>query len=517
MPEVGWCNNCNVPILDGRECGICHSRSLKLKFPKAELKPIFKEEKSLYRKILAENGVFSHDIFPKGMSFYNIMGEVVIDGNKVFRLSYDEKKQDWRVKFFKNFENEVPSFKGSDLKDLIKANQAILKQKEKEAVEFLRKTIKRYSRLPLAVSFSGGKDSVATLFLTRLIKRNADAIFLNTTIEFDETVEYVHDLARMWKINLVEVMPPQDFFNLCRELGPPSTKMKWCCKTQKFSPQNQLINERYPKGVLVISGIRKKESNIRSKFKRIQRNKMIPKQVLVFPILNWSSLDVWLYLLWKKIPFNNMYNQGFARIGCWACPEKSLRDFKLVETARPDLVRRLRRILRNYAKQIQIENPETWIRSGKWRFRKTKWIKTVACTSSQLCSLGNETVYNFADASDMDRVNEFVKVFGHITKTGPMTKIANSRIEITIVGSKMRTKMKNPDVFPIFEKQLTRALNCVGCGACVGICSAGALKIESGEIKIGAECTHCLRCVTSNGIRMSCVSVNYKPHVLSVT
>ena len=163
MPEVGWCNNCNVPILDGHECGMCHSRSLKLKFPKAELKPIFKEEKNLYRRILAENGVSSHDVFPKGMSFYNIMGEVVIDGSKVFRLSYDEKKQDWRVRFFKNFENEVPSFKGSDLKDLIKANQHILKQKEKEAVEFLRKTIKRYSRLPLAVSFSGGKDSAATL------------------------------------------------------------------------------------------------------------------------------------------------------------------------------------------------------------------------------------------------------------------------------------------------------------------------------------------------------------------
>lgn len=516
MLQVGWCENCNVPILDGRNCGICNNRSLKLKFSKAELKPIFEGEKALYKNILAKNGFSPCKIFPRGISFYNIMGEVVIDGRKVFRLSYDEKEQDWRVRLFKDFLDGFPSFKGSNIRAMIKANQSLLKEKEREATRFLRKTIKKYAHLPLAVSFSGGKDSAVTLALTRLVKQKVDVIFLNTTIEFDETVKYVRGLAKLWDVNLVEVKPPQDFFNLCRELGPPSTKMKWCCKTQKFSPQNQLINERYPRGVLVINGIRKKESNIRSKFKRIQRNKMIPKQILAFPLLNWSSLDVWLYLLWKNIPYNSMYNHGFARIGCWACPEKSLRDFKLVESVHPDLVKRLGRILRNYAQQIQIPNPEAWVRSGKWRFRKTKWIKTVVCTSSQLCSIDNQMIYAFANASDTNRVREFVKIFGHTTKTGLMTKVTNSNVEISIVGNKMRTKIQNPEIIPIFEKQLVRALNCVGCGACVGICGVNALKIDSGEIKVGKNCTHCLRCVTSNGIRMSCVSVNYKPHVLSI-
>jgi len=516
MPEVGWCDNCNVPVLDGRKCGACHGRSTKLKFPKAELKPIFDEEKRLYQKILSKKRVVSGGLLPKGLCFYNIMGEVVIDGRKVFRLSFDEKSQDWKVKFFKDFLGNVPSFNGSDLIQVIKANEHILREKERESMRFLERTIRKFERLPLAVSFSGGKDSAVTLALTRLVKRRLDAIFLNTTIEFDETVEYVRDIARMWKVHLIEVKPPQDFFRLCRELGPPSAKMKWCCKTQKFSPQNHLINERYPNGVLVISGIRKAESNIRSRFKRIQRNKMIPKQVLAFPILNWSSLDVWLYLLWKRIPYNKMYNNGFARIGCWACPEKSLRDFKLVETVRPDLLKRLGQVLRNYADETQIENPEFWIRSGKWRFRKTKWIKTVVCTSSKLCSLENQMVYTFSNASDIERVKEFVKIFGQATKTGTMTKITNANMEIMVIGNKMRTEIKNPEIFPVFEKQLTRGLNCVGCGACVGICPAGALKIESGTLRIGTECTNCLRCVTSNGIRMSCVSVNYKPHIFSV-
>jgi len=516
MPEVGWCDNCNVPILDAQNCGICNSHSRRLRFPKAELKPIFEKEKELYKKVLAKNGFSSCDIFPKGTCFYNIMGEVIIDGGKVFRVSYDGSAEDWRIKFFKDFSNSIPPFRGSNLKNVIRANKDILEDKEREAMSYLRRTVTRFAHLPLAVAFSGGKDSAVTLALTRMIKREVDVIFLNTTIEFEETVKYVREITKLWKANLIEAKPPQDFFDLCRELGPPSTKMKWCCKTQKFSPQNQLINERYPKGVLVASGIRKKESNIRSGFRRIQRNKMIPKQTLVFPILNWSSLDVWLYLFWKHIPYNSIYDYGFARIGCWACPEKSLRDLKLVEIAHPGSIKRLDRILRNYAKQTRIPRPATWVRSGKWRFRKTKWSKTVVCTSSQLCSIDNQTVYSFANAHDANQVREFVKIFGKTTRTGALTRVTSSNMEITIVGGKMRTKIQNPQIIPIFEKQLARALNCVACGACVGICGSNALRIDSGEIKIGDNCTHCLRCVTSNGIRMSCVSVNYKPHVLSV-
>lgn len=319
MVKLGWCDTCNVPILDGRRCGVCHHRSRALSFSKTELKPIFKDEESLYRHVLTRKAPYYNEILPKGLSFYNIMGEVIIDGRKVFRMSFDKATRDWTPKFFKDFVNVLTPFRGSSCKLAVKANEYILKEKEKEAVDFLERAVKRFSRLPLAVSFSGGKDSVVALALTKLVRKKFDAIFLNTTVEFTETVDYVRDIAKLWKLNLIETNPPHDFFHLCEELGPPSIRMKWCCKTQKFSPQNQLINETYPNGVLVINGIRKTESNIRSRFNRIQRNRMIPKQILAFPVLKWSSLDIWLYMFWRNIPHNKMYDYGFTRIGCWAC------------------------------------------------------------------------------------------------------------------------------------------------------------------------------------------------------
>lgn len=518
MPSVGWCDKCNVPVLDASYCGICHSPSRKLRLMKAELKPIFAEEKKLYEKILASHfNTIPRQVFPDGMCFYSIMGEVIIDGKKIFRPSVDRNTGRWTVKFFKSFSEEISGLKGSDLRKTLRANRYILRRKEKEAIGFLKRTFEKFRHLPIAVSFSGGKDSAVTLALTRAVTRNVDVIFLNTTIEFDETVDYVHELTRLWESNLVEVHPPQDFLTLCEQLGPPSTRMKWCCKTQKFSPQNQVINERYPEGVLVANGIRKSESNIRQKFLRVQVNKMIPKQLLAFPILDWSSLDVWLYTFWKKIPYNTMYSYGFARIGCWACPEKSLRDFKLIENSRPHLIEKRNGILKQYAQSINIQNVKRWIESGKWRFRKTKWTKTSVCTSSRICSIKSEVTYTFSNPALMKRVKEFMKVFGRTSTTPIITKVTNSNIEITIIGNRMRVNVETPDILTIFERQLRRALNCVGCGACVGACDANALEVKEGVLKVGDTCAHCLRCVTSNGIRMSCVSVNYKPQILAFT
>ena len=518
MPSVGWCDNCNVPVLDASNCGICQHSSRRLRLTKAELKPIFEEEKELYEKIISQDSTrTSRQVFlPKGMCFYNIMGEVIIDGKKIFRLSLDRETKRWTIKFFKCFSQEDLKFKGSDFEKTLRANQHILERKEKEAVCFLKRTVEKFQNFPFAVSFSGGKDSAVTLALTKLVTQRFDVIFLNTTIEFDETVKYVRGLSRLWEFNLVETHPPKSFFELCEQLGPPSTKMKWCCKTQKFSPQNDLINKHYPNGVLVTSGIRKSESNIRSKFERVQRNKMIPKQILAFPMLEWSSLDVWLYILWKRIPFNLLYNFGFARIGCWACPEKSLRDFKLIENFRPYLTEELQKILKNYAENNHIDDPKAWIESGKWRFRKTKWSKIAVCTSSQICSSNEELVYTVTDSLFVDQIIEFMKIFGKITHNKFIARIQGANIEISIIGNKIRVKIKKPSMLRVFEKQLMRALNCVGCGACVGICDANAMKIKSGRIVIGDTCNGCLRCVTTNGIRMACVSLNYRPHMFYV-
>jgi phosphoadenosine phosphosulfate reductase len=56
---------------------------------------------------------------------------------------------------------------------------------------------REYRGLPVHVSFSGGKDSFEVLDLTvnALKSRNIRAFFLNTGIEFPETVEFARNFC----------------------------------------------------------------------------------------------------------------------------------------------------------------------------------------------------------------------------------------------------------------------------------------------------------------------------------
>ena len=48
---IGWCNNCNVPILDAKRCGICGRQSVKLDLRfKGEVRPLFPAEKEKVSK-----------------------------------------------------------------------------------------------------------------------------------------------------------------------------------------------------------------------------------------------------------------------------------------------------------------------------------------------------------------------------------------------------------------------------------------------------------------------------------
>ena len=92
----------------------------------------------------------------------------------------------------------------STLQETILANESHLKSLEKTALSEIRDYLSR-SRLPVNVSFSGGKDSLATLILGRKVLTRIEVLFINTGLEFPETVEYVHEFCRTQKLRLHEI------------------------------------------------------------------------------------------------------------------------------------------------------------------------------------------------------------------------------------------------------------------------------------------------------------------------
>lgn len=500
---VGWCCDCNVPVLDAGTCGICSSESEVL-LTKGELKPVFPYEKKFYNEIIDKSLGIHDDLLPQGLCFMSSRS-IIVDGLKVFRIFL--QKLQWKARSYGDYRSF--DLRGSGLKKVIQANKQILKEKEEEAILFLRDTFRKH-RIPAVVSFSGGKDSACALFLTRKVRRNIPVLYLNTTLDFPQTVNYVHTLESQYKLNLTEIFPEHDFLELCTKLGPPSVFMPWCCRTQKFAPFNKYLNEHFPNGVLSVEGLRRFESNRRKDYKRVSANPAIPRKKTVCPILDWTSLDVWLYTLWKKIPINQMYEYGFNRMGCWACPHRGLSHFKLSERTHPELMKVWYRFLLNYARNNGKD--KEWVYQGKWRIRRTAYVK-IPCHTKRPCGTDNSMVYEIESNEVLTRINQFMKIFGEVKGGKPdesrIQLIKGDGIEISIIGRRLRMSFENPQMLQKFEKQLSKAINCIACGSCVGVCNS--LRVVNRVLTVDEEkCTHCLRCTTGKYIRMGCVALNYK-------
>ena len=222
-----------------------------------------------------------------------------------------------------------------DLQTCIAANKKYLQALGKNAINTIRGIVSRNEskNLPVYVSFSGGKDSLVALDLakTALKQREFKAFFLNTGIEFPETIEFARSFCEKFGVPLEEVDSGSAFWEQVKKFGPPAKDFRWCCKVCKLASAGDLeIGNKSCKiqgketaskiAYLAIDGKRKHESFSRARISASETNPFVPAQLNIFPIRDWKALEVWLYIYWRGLSYNPLYDLGFERVGCWLCP-----------------------------------------------------------------------------------------------------------------------------------------------------------------------------------------------------
>jgi phosphoadenosine phosphosulfate reductase len=455
----------------------------------------------------------------------------------------------WRNKLEAKLENNTPSDKINDQSNnnraqsdiwerTIKANKHELVKVVNDAKEFVISVTEKYN-LPFAVSFSGGKDSLATLLLTLDSGIDPKLFFINTGLEFPETVSHVHSIAKKFKLDLITGEPTNTFWSGLEYFGPPGKDYRWCCKTCKLGPTTRLIKKTFPKGVLMFIGQRRSESQQRSLKNMVWHNPWVPGQVGASPIQHWSALHIWLYLFSKGIEFNKLYRSGFERIGCWLCPASDLADFKILSEHHPDYPKWLEYLVK-YS-DLHSYTP-FWLKGGLWRWKKLpKGVKKLMEehnielkdpnlirkkmkeTQQSEKSIENDKILIFRTAEgfsdcefglskegafnkelDMVRVVNLGNILGEVTYE-PSDGFCNidEHIDIYPEGGVV-VKGKTPkDISKRVKKihnVILRAMECISCGICVGRCDNQALHIDESDelqrIKLDKElCTHCGSCL----------------------
>lgn len=229
-----------------------------------------------------------------------------------------------------------------------------------ELAHKLLDTVFRNHRKPV-VCWSGGKDSTVALHLAMQHRRDISVIFVDSGVEFPETLEFIDSLATSWNLNIIIAgsREGEGFWNIGSKYGWPilgkniASNVERAVRTGRIRPQMSMVErilaqnralisarcseflqekpskeaEQLLQADVKITGLRASESRARARLwvdygdyyfvkRYFGRNKGIWK---ASPIALWTEEDIWEYHKIHEIPHCSIYSKGHSRNGCWPC------------------------------------------------------------------------------------------------------------------------------------------------------------------------------------------------------
>lgn len=225
------------------------------------------------------------------------------------------------------------------------------------------------------LAFSGGKDSIVCYDLLKRSGCKFDAHMNLTSVDPPELVAYVKEHYP----NVERHRPELTMFQLIeKKCFLPMRRQKFCCA---------VLKERGGSGRIVITGIRKAESNRRAKRTMFEISKTDKTKRMIHIIIDWKDSDVWNYIRTLGLPYCKLYDEGWKRIGCIGCPEASVNQRKMQLLRYPNhkkaYINALKRgyALRNKPQEMTAEDKIEWWISG---MSKQKYLALKSQTEIKL-------------------------------------------------------------------------------------------------------------------------------------
>lgn len=222
----------------------------------------------------------------------------------------------------------------------IKIDTRHLQQLENEAIFIMREIAAQFERP--ALLFSGGKDSIVLVHLAKKAfwpgRIPFPLLHIDTGHNFQETLDYRDDLAKKLNCELIvaKVQDSIDQGRCVEEKGVNASRNKLQTVTLLDAIENLKLDA-------AIGGGRRDEEKARAKERffshRDEFGQWNPKNqrpelwnifngrrnmgehFRVFPISNWTELDVWQYIMQEKIEMPSLYythkRRVFNRDGNW--------------------------------------------------------------------------------------------------------------------------------------------------------------------------------------------------------
>jgi phosphoadenosine phosphosulfate reductase len=262
----------------------------------------------------------------------------------------------------------------------------------------------------------------------------------------------------------------------------------------------------------------------RSKYERESDSPKITKQRIVSPVIDWMDFDIWLYLMTTGIDFNDAYRLGYARVGCWCCPNNSGWSEFLSKVHMTEQSKHFRELLIDFAREIGKEDAEVYVDDGYWKARQGG--NGVAYAQKSIVAFKpcatEENAFNYELQRPIsEELYELFRPFGCLNydmgnprlgevyvmnRKGAIAlklqgRIGTRNLKVTILDVKLAGATDLKTAEERIKCQLTKYQMCMGCLACESVCRFNALSVKEsagGGIAYRIDddkCTRCGECV----------------------
>lgn len=364
-------------------------------------------------------------------------------------------------------------------------------------------------------SFSGGKDSQVVLDLcTRAIpSTDFEVIYSDTGYELPTSLDLYKEVEEYYtslypELKFSTARNHESVLNYWDKIGTPSDTLRWCCTIMKTAPLYRSLKKEGNKQfrVLTFEGVRAEESTRRSGYERIGKGVKHDTAINARPILNWSAIEIFLYLFKYNLPINPAYRLGKARVGCIICPYSTAWDDMIINRNYPESLSPFLSRIEKWAKKSGVKDVEDYVKERKWKFRASGNV--LGQNSSLVIEKG---INNFVAKISGGRVpiEDWLPVISDFTivTDADGNRKGEIRYKNGVYNFDIIKKTNSVEVFTLYDinnnvelsgilrRVLNKATYCINCEACEVECPTGALSVLPHVYVNKEKCVHCHKCI----------------------
>ena len=193
------------------------------------------------------------------------------------------------------------------------ALSASFERQSPEAV--LRWALKEFgSEVALATGF--GAEGCVLIDMVARINSRARIFYLDTDLLFHETYALVHELEARYGVRFERHATHLSLTTQAAEYGERLWERQpdLCCQIRKVEPLKTVLADLQA----WITAIRRDQTTARANAEYIERDRNF-QLIKINPLANWTTREVWNYILQHDVPHNPLYDQGYRSIGCTPC------------------------------------------------------------------------------------------------------------------------------------------------------------------------------------------------------